>query len=208
MKLNTVFTIVIFSLHGFALADSNVPAPGNSLPKDFQPAPPLAKGGHGPETPPEHTAKIESVHPTETKGADLPKKSESSPLPKTKTPDLPKKPETPDPPKTRTLDLPKKSENPPPLKSKSQDPANKSETPNPPKAVQPTGQDDPHPTKSAHITESKMSEPAKSPTPHPKISEKLKPSGFTTHRRVTTSSTSHSASHPQPSESLGGVIVR
>jgi len=191
MKLNTVFTIVIFSLHGFALADSNVPAPGNSLPKDFQPAPPLAKGGHGPETPPEHTAKIESVHPTETKGADLPKKSESSPLPKTKTPDLPKKPETPD-----------------PLKSKSQDPANKSETPNPPKAVQPTGQDDPHPTKSAHITESKMSEPAKSPTPHPKISEKLKPSGFTTHRRVTTSSTSHSASHPQPSESLGGVIVR
>jgi hypothetical protein len=59
MKLNTVLTIVIFSLLGFTLADINIPASGNSLPKDFQPAPPLAKGGHGPETPPDRTMKIE-----------------------------------------------------------------------------------------------------------------------------------------------------
>lgn len=206
MKLNTVLTIVIFSLHGFALAGSNVDAPGNSLPKDLQPAPP-AKGGHGPETPPDHATKIESIHPTETKSANLPKKSETSPLLKTKIPDLPKKSETLDLPKTKTLDLPKKSETPNPPKTKSQDPPKKSDTPSPPKTTQLAGKEDAHPTKSTHITESKKSGPAKSPTPHPKISEKPKPSGFTTHRRVTTSSTSHVALHSQASEVLGGTTV-
>jgi hypothetical protein len=208
MKLNTVLTIVIFSLLGFALADSNIPAPGNSLPKDFQPAPPLAKGGHGPETPRDRTTKVETVHPSETKSVDPPKKSETSPLPKTKSLDLPKKSETPDLPKTKTLDLPKKSGTPSPPKTKSQDPAKKSETPHPLKATQSTGEEDAHPTKSVHTTESKKSELAKSSSPQPRVSENPKPSGFTTHHRVTTSSTSHAALHSQPSESLGGITVR
>jgi hypothetical protein len=186
MKLNTVLTIVIFSLHGFALADSIL---GDSVPK-VHPAPPPAKGGHGPETLPEYTTKIETVHPTETKSADLPKKSETSPLPKTKTPDLPKKSETPNLPKTKTLDSPKL------------------EIPHTPKVPEPTRQEDAHPTKSAHTTESKKSDPAKSPSPHPKVSDKPKPLGFTTRRRVTTSSTNHAAIHSQPSKVLSGALVR
>jgi hypothetical protein len=207
MRLNTVLTIVIFSLLGFTLADSNIQAPGNNLPKNFQPAPPLAKGGHGPETPPDRTTKIETVHPSETKSADLLKKSETSPLPKTKSPDLPKKSETPDLLKTKTLDLPKKSKSSSPPKTKSQGPAMESETRYPPKATQPTGQEDARPTKSVHTTESKKPDLAKSPSPYPKVSERQKPSGFTTYHRVTTSSTSHVAMHSQPSESLGGMIV-
>jgi hypothetical protein len=199
MKLDAVFSVLIFSLHGFVSADSNLPAPGTNL----QAEPPV-KQGHGPDTLTTHLTKIESVHLSKTKSVDLPKKSETHNPPKVTEPTGL---EDPHPPKSTHISQSKKSDT---VKSKSLDLPKRSETQHPHTTLS-TRHGAADAPRSAHTVESKKSDQTKSSSLHRTISERTAPSGFTTHHRVTVSSTSRAASHSQTkgnSDLAGGIIVR
>ena len=204
MKLNTVLTIMIFSLRGFVFADSNSTAPEPNPLGNLQAVPP-AKRRHGPDTLQDRPTKIESVRPLETKSLDLPKESETHHTHTTQ----PTGWEAADAPKSAYTAEPKKSD-----RGKSSgsrrtiSAAHTAES----KKLDRGKSSIPHRIIPAvHTAQPKKSDGEKSSSLHRTTFERTKQSGFTTHHRVTVSTPGDAPLHTQTkgnSESLGGIMVR